>query len=202
MEYIILFHLGQGQLLANEVLKLSDSDAQRWVVTHPKCTPAQLAKVYGIDYSLLINILDSWIDNSIDKGIQNLAAEILIQHAVKARRNDQEFNLLSLCKAMEKLRDNLFDIKNPGIALRANRILGNAIDEFAQRKIQFNFLIDKSVIEKVLKIAELDGQEIIDITPEAARDGAERQNRPLLSCHSDSGLYENDGQGICSAQET
>jgi len=188
--------------LANEVLKLSDKDAQKWVVNHPKCTPAQLAKVYGIDYELLIEILDTWIDNSTDKGIQNLAAEILIQHAIKARRNEHDFNLLSLCKAMEKLRNNLFDINNPGIALRANRILGAAIDEFSQRKIQFNFLIDKSIIERVLRIAELDGQQIIDISPEIARDEAERQNRPLLSCQQNTGLYETIGQGLCTTQES
>lgn len=187
---------------SNIPLKLSDQDAKKWVVAHPKCTPAQLAKVYGVDYQLLVDILDSWIDNATDKGIQNLASEILIQHAIRARRNEQDFNIMALCKAIEKLRDNLFDHKNPGIALRANKILGMAIDEFAQRKIQFNFLIDKSVIQKVLKIAELDGQEIIDITPEAARDGAERQNRPLLSFSQNPGIFENDGSGVCSPQET
>ncbi len=150
---------------------------------------------------MLIDVLDSWIENSTDKGIQNLASEILVQHAIRARRNEQDFNLLSLCKAIEKLRNNLFDVDNPGISIRANKILGTAIDEFAQRKININFFIDKSVVEKILKIAELDGQTIIDITPEDARDEAERQNRPLLSFKQDSGVFENDGQGICSAQE-
>lgn len=181
---------------------LSDKDAQRWALIHPKCTPAQLAKTYGIDYDMLIQILDSWIDNATDKGIQNLASEILISHAIRAKRNDQEFDLLSVCKAIEKLRDNVFDINNPGISLRANKILGNAIDEFAQRKININIMIDKSVVERVLKIAELDGEEIIDITPEDARDGEERKNRPLLPCKQDSGVFENDGSGICSPQET
>ena len=180
---------------------LSDQDVQRWALTHPKCTPAQLAKTYGINYEMLIEVLDSWIENATDKGIQNLASEILIGHAIRARRNDQDFDLLSVCKAIEKLRGNLFDIANPGIALRANKILGNAIDEFAQRKININIMIDKSVIERVLRIAELDGQEIIDITPEDARDSAERQNRPLLPCKSDSGVREIIGQGICITQE-
>ena len=177
---------------------LSDKDVQRWAISHPKCTPAQLAKAYGISFDMLIQILDSWIENSTDKGVQNMASEILIQHAIKARRNDEEFDLLSLCKAVEKLRDNLFDCKNVGISLRANKILGMAIDEFAQRKINFTFTIDKSVIEKVMKIAELDGQTIIDITPEDARDEAERASRPLLSMQQDSGIFENDGQGLCT----
>ncbi len=185
-------------------LKLSDSDVQRWAIKHPKSTPAQLSQAYGITYELLQDVLDLWMDNS-DKTIRNLAAEICVQNYIRAKRNNENPNILILAKAIETLRDNLFSNK-AGVSLRANRILGGVLDEYSQRKITVNLVVNRDVIEAVRKAASLDGDQIIDIEPEnnkpeTGRNEGQGENRPLLLGYQDSGIHENVGQGICSAQE-
>ena len=149
----------------NNPLKLSESSIQNWLILHPKTVPARICDAYGIDYELLNSILDSWMDNAENKGIVNLAAEICVQNYIKARRNDKSIDILIVGKAIEKLRENLFSL-SPGISLRANRVLGNVLDEFSQRKIQISIQLNKSVIEAIKSAAEKDGDTIIDIIPE------------------------------------
>lgn len=149
--------------MSQNPLKLSNESVRKWALTHKKsATPARLCEAYGITFDLLLNVLDSWMDNS-DKGVVNLAAEITLQNAVKAKRNDKEVDPLIMCKAVEKLTDNLFDAQNAGISLRANRILGNAIDEYAQRKISITVNMNQQIINQIVAIAEKDGEQIIDI---------------------------------------
>lgn len=183
----------------NQPLKLSDRDVQLWAIGHPRSTPAQLSRAYGISYELLEEVLDLWMDNS-DKTIANLAAEICVQNYIRAKRNSEKVDILVLCKAIEKLRDNLFSNKF-GVSLRANRILGGVLDEYSQRKITVNIVVNKDVLEAIAKAAEMDGDTIIDITPENGGNEGEGEARPLLLGYKDSGVQENDGQRICSAQE-
>ena len=119
--------------MSSEPLRLSNGNVQVWAVKHSKSTPAQLCRAYGISYELLQEVLDLWMDNS-DKTISNLAAEICVQNYIRAKRNNEKVDILVLCKAIEKLRDNLFSNKF-GVSLRANRILGGVLDEYSQRKI-------------------------------------------------------------------
>ena len=181
-------------------LKLSDESVQKWALVHKKTiTPARLCEAYGINYDLLFQVLDVWMDNT-DKGIVNLAAEITLQNAVKAKRNEKQPDALIMCKAIEKLRDNLFDAENAGISLRANRILGNAIDEYSQRKISVNIHITQNVINKIVEAAKIDGETIIDIAAEDATDVHAGEERPLLSLQENTGIHENDGfvaQDLC-----
>lgn len=183
----------------NEPLRLSDKDVQVWAVDHPKSTPAQLSKAYGISYELLQNVLDAWMDNT-DKTVRNLAAEICVQNYIKAKRNGEHIDILVLCKAIETLRENLFSSKF-GVSLRSNRILGNVLDEYAQRKITINVNLDKNAVQAILKAAEMDGEQIIDIVPENGGDEDKGETRPLLLGNSDSGIYTDVGQGICTSQE-
>jgi len=149
----------------NTPLKLSDRSVQNWLIQHPRTLPSKICDAYGIDYELLNNILDSWMDNAENKGIVNLAAEICVQNYVKARRNERDINILVVGKAIEKLRDNLFST-SPGVSLRANRVLGNVLDTYSQRKIQVNIQLSESVMEMIKAVAEKDGETIIDVTPE------------------------------------
>lgn len=188
----------------NQPLRLSDKEVQQWALSRPKSTPAQLSKAYGITYELLQNVIDGWLDSS-DKSVVNLAAEICVQNYIKAKRNGEELNILTLCKAIESLRENLFSTKF-GASLRANRVLGNVLDEYAQRKITININLDKSAIDAIRKAAELDGDVIIDVEsndniPENGGNEDKREERPLLLGYPNPGIYKNDGQGICITQE-
>lgn len=183
----------------NQPLRLSDKDVQQWALLRPKSTPAQLSKAYGISYELLQNVIDGWLD-SPDKSVVNLAAEICVQNYIKAKRNGEELNILVLCKAIEALRENLFSTKF-GASLRANRVLGNVLDEYAQRKITINISLDKGAIDAIMRAAEMDGEQIIDVIPEDGGNEDKGEERPLLLGYSNPGIYENDGQGICSSQE-
>ena len=185
-------------------LKLSDTEVQSWAISHPKTTPAKLAAAYGIDYELLQNILDSWMD-STDSTVVNLASEIVVQNHIKAKRNNKDTDILVLCKAIEKLKNNLFRADAPMVSLRANRILGNVIDEFAQRKVTFSLQITPKVVDAIVEAARMDGESIIDVEVNNADDSAEtsgnageRPERPLLPCYSNPGFQENDCQ---SSQE-
>ena len=175
----------------NNPLKLSEKSIQDWLLIHPRTVPARICDVYGIDYELLNQILDSWMDNADNKGIVNLAAEICVQNYVKARRNDKDIDILVVGKAIEKLRDNLFSA-SPGVSLRANRVLGNVLDEYAQRKIQISIQLNKSVIDAIRKAAELDGEQIIDIIPEDGRDEKQGARESLLLGYQDSGVRQDD----------
>lgn len=175
----------------NIPLKLSEKSIQDWLILHPRTVPARICDVYGIDYELLNQILDSWMDNTENKGMVNLAAEICVQNYVKARRNDKDINILVVGKAIEKLRDNLFSM-SPGVSLRANRVLGNVLDEYSQRKIQINIQLNKSVIEAIRKVAELDGEQIIDVISEDGRDEKQGQDGLVLLGYQDSGIQQND----------
>lgn len=185
--------------MSNQPLRLSDKDVQQWALLRPKSTPAQLSKAYGITYQLLQDVLDGWLD-SPDKSVVNLAAEICVQNYIKAKRNGEELNILTLCKAIESLRENLFSTKF-GASLRANRVLGNVLDEYAQRKISINISLDKSAIEAIMRAAEMDGEQIIDVIPENGGHEEERERRPLLLGHTDSGIHKDDRSGICFTQE-
>jgi len=172
-------------------LKLSEKSIQDWLLTHPKTIPARICDVYGIDFELLNQILDTWMDNADNKGIVNLAAEICVQNYVKARRNEKNIDILVVGKAIEKLRDNLFST-SPGVSLRANRVLGNVLDEYSQRKIQISIQLNKSVIDAIRKAAELDGEQIIDIIPENGGNESQGQEQPVLLGYQDSGVRQND----------
>lgn len=185
--------------MSNQPLRLSDKDVQQWALIHPKSTPAQLSKAYGISYQLLQDVIDGWLD-SPDKSVVNLASEICVQNYIKAKRNGEELNILTLCKAIEALRENLFSTKF-GASLRANRVLGNVLDEYAQRKISISINLDKSAIDAIIRAAEMDGEQIIDIIPEDGGNEGKGEERPLLLGYSNPGIYKNDGQGICTTQE-
>ncbi|MBU1013325.1 MAG: hypothetical protein KKG99_09985, partial [Bacteroidetes bacterium] len=62
----------------NQPLKLSEKSIQDWLILHPRTIPSRICDVYGIDYELLNQILDTWMDNTDNKGIVNLAAEICV----------------------------------------------------------------------------------------------------------------------------
>lgn len=160
----------------NQPLRLSDKDVQQWALLRPKSTPAQLSKAYGISYELLQNVIDGWLD-SPDKSVVNLAAEICVQNYIKAKRNGEELNILILCKAIEALRENLFSTKF-GASLRANRVLGNVLDEYAQRKITINISLDKGAIDAIMRAGEMDGDLIIDVIPEEEKQKC--SNLPMI----------------------
>lgn len=185
--------------MAEEALRLSDKDVQNWALGHLKSTPAQLARAYGVTYDLLQSVLDTWMDHN-DKTIANLAAEICVQNYVRAKRNNEKVDILILCKAVEKLRDNLFSTKF-GVSLRAARILGNVIDEYSQRKITIKVELDKSAIDAIKRAAEMDGDTIIDITEENGTNEGKGEERPLLLGYTGSGIHKDDGQELCITQE-
>ena len=64
----------------NIPLKLSEKSIQEWLLLHPRTVPARICEQYGIDYEMLNQILDVWMDNDNNKGIVNLAAEICVQN--------------------------------------------------------------------------------------------------------------------------
>jgi len=153
----------------NVPLKLSEKSIQEWLLLHPRTVPARICEQYGIDYEMLNQILDVWMDNDANKGIVNLAAEICVQNYIKARRNEKDIDILVVGKAIEKLRENLLST-SPGISLRANRILGNVLDEYAQRKISITIQLNNALIQTIKKIAEMDDESIVDVIPETMED--------------------------------